>query len=218
MKRLISLIVAALALTLACGAVANVLVYQNSFSKNKDLKRIGKLQGGGKCKSSWKGERAYGVRVNTGEHACLFNTPVEGDAKQPDHVVQVVGKVLKKTNKRIRDKVYIGIAMRANRSSGYEVRVFPKGRGYELLKNGVTIDEGRSKALKPLDKRNQLRVSVDRNTLVAKVNGKRLVKFTDKDPEEVVGRKTAMAFGSEAKANKDGFGVFDKLKVFVPDP
>ena len=30
--------------------------------------------------------------------------------------------------------------------------------------------------------------------------------------------QTAIGFGSVAKANKDGFGVIDSIKVFVPTP
>ncbi|HKJ35795.1 MAG TPA: hypothetical protein VKA36_04440 [Solirubrobacterales bacterium] len=218
MKRLIAATIVALALAFAASAVANVLIYQNGFGKKRDVQRVSKLQGGGKCKSSWKGKRALGLRVNKGNKNCLFRTPVEGDSKQPDHTIQALGKVLKKTNKKVRDKVYVGVALRANRRSGYEIRVFPKGRRYELLKNGDAVRKGKNRDIKPLDKRNQIRLGVSRNTVVAKVNGKRVAKFTDKAAEEVSGRKTAVAFGSEAKANKDGFGIVDKIKVFVPTP
>jgi hypothetical protein len=218
MKRLIAALTTALVLAFAASAVANVLIYQNGFGKKRDVQRISKLQGGGKCKSSWKGKRALGLRVNKGLKDCLFRTPVEGDSKQPDYTIQASGKVLKKTKKNVRDKVYVGLAARANRKSGYEFRIFPKGRRYELLKNGDTVAEGKNKLIKPLDKRNQMRLAVDRNTVIAKVNGKRAAKFTDRTAEEVGGRKTAIAFGSQAKANKDGFGVVDRLKVLIPSP
>lgn len=218
MKRLIALTVATLALVFAAGAVANVLVYQNGFGKKKDFKQLVKLQGGGKCKDQWKGEKSFGIRVNKGRRNCLWRTPVQGDRNRPDHVLQAVTKVRKRTNKRIRRKVYAGLAVRANRKSGYEVRVFPKGRRFELLKNGETIAGGRNKAINALDKRNQIRLSALKNTVIAKVNGRRLAKFTDRAAEEVAGQKTAIAFGSEAKANKDGFGVIDRVKVLVPSP
>jgi hypothetical protein len=218
MKRLISTTVAVLIVALAGVALANVLVYQNNFGKKKDFKQIERLQGGSKCKSFWKGKKALGTRVNTGSKECLFSTPVEGDSKQPDVTLQAVGKVLKKTNKKVRSKVYVGLATRANRKSAYEVRIFPKGRTFELLKNGDEVAAGKNTAIKELDKRNQIRLSVDKGTVIAKVNGKRLAKFEDKSPEEVVGRKTAIGFGSVAKSNKDGFGLIDSIKAFVPDP
>jgi hypothetical protein len=218
MKRLIPPIALALALAFAAVAVANVLVYQNNFSKKTDFKRIERLQGGGKCKSFWKGEKALGTRVNTGMRECLFSTPVEGDGKQPDYTIQVAGKVLKKTNKKVRDKIYVGVAGRANRKSAYEVRVFPKGKTFQLLKNGEELAGGKNKSIAELNKRNLIRLSIDGGTVVAKVNGKRLAKFDDRSPEEVSGRRAAIGFGSVAKANKDGFGVVDSIKVFVPSP
>ena len=128
MKRLISTTVAVLIVALAGVALANVLVYQNNFSKKKNFKQIERLQGGSKCKSFWKGKKALGTRVNTGSKECLFSTPVEGDSKQPDLTLQAVGKVLKQTNKKVRSKVYVGVATRANRKSAYEVRIFPEGQ------------------------------------------------------------------------------------------
>jgi hypothetical protein len=172
MKRLIPPTVLALALALAAGAIANVVIYQNNFSKKKDFKRIERLQGGGKCKGTWKGKKAFGTRVNGGSRECLFSTPVEGDSKQPDYTIQAAGKVLKKTNKKVRDKVYVGVAGRANRKSAYEVRVFPKGRTFALLKNGEEVAGGKNKSIAELDKRNLIRLSIDRGTVVAKVNGK----------------------------------------------
>lgn len=218
MKRLISLTIASLALVLSAGAIANVLVYENNVSKKKFFKQIDKLQGGGKCKLSWKGEKSLGLRVNKGNRDCLFTTPVEGDSKEPDHTIQAVGKVLKKTDKKVRKNIYVGLASRANRKSGYEIRVFPKGRRFQLLKNGAVLAEGKNKAINALDKRNQLRLTTEGNTITAKANGKRLAKITDRAAEEVVGRKPALAFGSEARANKDGFGVIDRIKIFVPSP
>lgn len=218
MKRLIPLLVAAFVLAFAGAAVANVLVFQNNFGKQKDVKRMKKLQGGGKCKSNWKGKQAFGVRVNSGNRDCLFRTPVEGDAKQPNYTIQAAAKARRKTHKRVQNKVYIGLAARANRKSAYEIRVFPKPRKFRLLKNGQNIARGTHKAIKPLNRNNLLRLSVERGVVTAKANGKRLAKFNDRAAEEVVGRKTALAFGSEAKANKPGIGVFDNIKVFVPSP
>jgi hypothetical protein len=218
MKRLIAPIVAALALALGGTAIANVLIYQNGFGKKKDFERIERLQGGKKCKSFRKGGRALGLRVNTGSHECLFQTPVEGDAKRPDYTIQAAAKVQKKTNKKVRDKVYVGLAARANRKSAYEIRIFPKGRTFQLLKSGDEVAADKNRAINPLDKRNLIRLHVDGGTVIATVNGERLARFDDQSPREVTGRKTAIGFGSVAKANKDGFGVVDSLKVFVPTP
>lgn len=218
MKRLIALTIAALSLLFAVGASASVLIYQNDFSAKQHFQRIVKLEGGGKCKHSWQNKRAFEVRVNAGRHDCLYTTPVEGDSKQPDMMIQARAKVLDRTHKKIRDKVYIGLALRANRKSAYELRVFPKGRTYELIRNGILVDSGKNDAIASLDQKNQMRLSADGRSVVAKVNGTRLAGFEDEAIEEVRGQQSGLIFGSEAKPNKDGFGVFDNVKVFLPNP
>ena len=218
MKRLIALIAVVAGLVLVGSAFANVLIHKNGFSSKKDFTRIDRLQGGGNCKSSRSG-KALQLKVTSGSRECLFQTPVEGDRKRPDHTIQAAEKVLKKnTDKKVREKIYVGLAVRASRSSAYEVRVFPKGGSYVLLKSGAELDSGTSEAIEGLDKRNQIRLEVTGSTVVATVNGERLARFVDEAPEEVTGRKAAISFGSVAKSNKDGFGVVDSVKVFVPTP
>lgn len=219
MKRLIVPIVLALVLALAGVAVANVLVYNNNFGKQKDVRQIKKLQGGGKCNGNWRGkQKALGVRVSAGNHNCLFRTPVEGDRNQPDYTIQALGKGQRNTHPRVRNRFYIGLAARVSRRSGYEMRVFPKPRKFQLLKNGEEVAGGEHRAIKPLNRDNVLRLKVQGGIVLAKVNGKRLARFKDQSPEEVDGRRTALTFGSEARPDKDGIGVFDKVKVLVPSP
>jgi len=218
MKRTLAFIVIAGALAFAAIASANVLVFTTDFNKRKDVTRIDRLVGGKSCVKSWKGEKALGGEVKVGRKSCMLQTPVEGDAKQPDHVIQTTGKVLSKSAKKIRKQVYVGLALRANTKSSYEIRIFPKGRRYKLLKNGDAVDQGKNKAINELDKRNLIRFEAFKSDVTAKVNGKRLAKFKDNDPAEVNGRKTAITFGSEARSNKNGYVVFQSIKAFVPDP
>lgn len=218
MRRLIPLLATAAALAIAGTAAAGVTVYKTSFGAKSDFKQVRKLEGGGKCGKSWKGKQSFGVLVKEGRHECLFRTPVEGDRKQPDHTMQVVAKVLKKTDKKVRDSVYAGVALRANRKTDYEVRVFPKGRRWQLLKSGLELDAGKEPAISALGEANRIRLGVDGDSVLAKVNGKTLATFRDRSPQEVSGQKTALTFGSEANSKKDGFGAFDKIKVLVPDP
>jgi hypothetical protein len=218
MRRLLPPLIATLVLALTATAVAGVSVYKNPFDKRAEFKQIRKLQGGGKCGKSWKGKKSFGVVVKEGRRNCSFRTPVEGDRKQPDHAIQAVAKVLKKTHKKVRSSVYAGLALRANRKSHYEVRIYPKGRQWQLLKSGLEVDSGKNSAIAALNKKNRIRLAVTGDTVLAKVNGTKLATFEDQSPKEVSGRKTAVTFGSEAKSKKDGLGVFDKVKVLVPDP
>ncbi len=219
MRRLLIATIAAISLALAGTAFASVLIYKNGFGSRSDFKQIGKLAGGKACKKSHKGGKVFEGHVKKGGKECLFTTPVEGDRNQPDYTVQAEGRVLKKTDKRIRSKVYVGVAARANARSAYEIRVFPKGRQYALLKNGAEVSSGKNKAIKALDEKNKIRLSVDRGSITARVNGKSLADFDDESVEEVRGRKTALAFGSEGRSKKkEGFVRIDRVKVFVPNP
>jgi len=218
MKRLLAFTVIAGALAFAAFASANVLVFTTDFNKKKDVSRIDRLVGGKSCAKSWKGKKALGAEVKVGRKSCMLQTPVEGDAKQPNHVLQSTMKVSSKTSKKIRKQAYVGLALRANAKSSYEIRIFPKGRKYKLLKNGDAVDQGKNKAIAELDKRNRLRFEAFKSEITAKVNGKRLAKFKDNNPSEVNGRKTAITFGSEARSNKNGYMVFQSIKGFVPEP
>lgn len=218
MKRLLTLTIAALALAFAASAVAGITIYKNGFKTKREAKEIGKLQGGKPCKKAGPGNRTLQTKVTKGNRNCLFSTPVEGDSERPNHVVQVIGQVQRKTRKRIRKRVYLGAAVRVSRRSGYELRIFPKGRRYRLLRNGERVAGGQSKDIDRINKRNVVRISAVGRKVLAKVNGKRLTVFRDDAPEEVNGRKTALGFGSVAKSNKNGFGRFVKVKVVVPNP
>lgn len=217
MRRLIAIPVLIAALVAVGSAAAAVAVYKNGFNSRSDFGAVHKL-GGGQCGKSWKGKKQLGFVVKSGNQQCLLATPVEGDSKQPDHTIQAVGKVGKNTNKKIRSSVYVGVALRANARTAYEVRIFPKGRRWQLIKSGNQIEGGREKAIKKLGADNRIRLSTDGSTVAARVNGAALATFKDRSPEEVSGRKTAVSFGNAKKSKKDGLGTFSKIKVLVPSP
>jgi hypothetical protein len=218
MKRIIVTATLIAALVCAAYASAGVFVFSVDFSKKKDVSKIDRLIGGKKCSKSWKGKKSLGARVKVGHKSCVFETSVEGDGKQPDHTIVTTAKVLKKTEKKVRRDVYVGAALRANRKSSYELRVFPKGGRFTLLRNGGELAEDKSKAIAPLGKKNKIQLSATGGNIAAKVNGNKLVAFRDNEPEEVRGTKAAIAFGSEARSNKDGYMVFKNVKVLVPNP
>lgn len=217
MKRLISIPIVIVALLGAGSALAGVAVYKNAFKSRGDFGAVQKL-GGGKCGKSWKDRKQLGFTVKEGNQECMLATPVEGDTKQPDQTIQAVGKVGKNTDEKIRSSVYVGVALRANAKSAYELRVFPKGRRWQLLKNGNEVEGGREKSIKELGADNRLRLSADGSKIAARVNGAALATFRDDSPEEVSGRKSALSFGNTKSSKKDGLGTFDKVKILVPDP
>lgn len=219
MRRSIPVITAIALLALGgIAAAASVLVYPNNFSKRAEVREIKKFGGGKACKTSWHNKKALGISVK-GPANCLLRTPVEGIEDHPDHAIRLVGKVGKRTDRQIRDRVYVGAALRASRRSSYELRVFPKGRLWELLKNGEEVAGGRETEIGALGKANKIRFSVTGNTVLARVNGKTLERFKDQDPEQVSGRKVGLVYGSTAnRENAEGRGSFDKVRVLVPVP
>jgi hypothetical protein len=208
------------ALVAAASATAGISVFKTSFSTRGEYSAIDRLSGAPKdCKRSWRGKKSLGVLVKGGEAHCALSTPVEGESSKPNLIVKGVGVVTKSTDKKLRKHTYVGLAVRADRRGDYEVRVFPKTRRFQLLKSGEVLAQGREKAIEALDEKNRIEISAIGNAVAAKVNGKRVAKFGDKDADQVKGRQTAVVYGTTKKSKKaEGIGYFDKLKVQVPTP
>ena len=109
-----------------------VTVYKNDFSRKAEAKEL-RHSSGKHCGKSWR-KKAESVRVQRtrGSGACGYRPPVEGDTDGPDHDFRAKAKLLQRTPKGIRGGAYVAIAVRSGRSSGYELRVFPKKHKFEL--------------------------------------------------------------------------------------
>lgn len=222
MKRLITTtaLLAVLGLLFATLSGAAISVYKNNFSGKDAYKSVTKLGGNkGKCKRNWRKKSALGVSVK-GKQDCSMQTPVEGDGKGPDHIVQVLAKVTQATDKKVRKSTYVGLIVRANRKESYELRVFPKIKRWQLLKSGEVLKQNRDKKrIKGFARKNKLELRAIGDTIVAKSNGKVLVELRDRNAEQVGGRKTGVSYGNRKSAKKaGGKAFFDKLKVQVPTP
>lgn len=224
MKRLQIILIAAVAAaaaTFASGASGAVItLLKTSFDSPGQFEAIKPLSGPGKqCKRDWRNESALGFTSKGGPVECTVSTPVSGDSAQPDQIVRVVAKINKDTDKKVRETVYVGVVVRASRKESYELRVIPKQRRFQLLKSGEVLDQDRDKTIEGLAKKNRLQISVEGSTVTAKVNGKTLATFKDKDADQVTGRQTGLSFGNTGKSKKGlGIGFFDNLKVQIPAP
>ena len=218
MKRIALTIAVLSVLATATAASGAISVLKTSFSTRSEYSSVKKLPGSpGACKRSWRNKKSLGVLVKGGATDCGLKTPVEGDAKLPNLIVKAAAKVTKETDKKVRDSVYVGVSVRADRREGYELRVFPKSRRWQLLKSGEVLAENREKGIGGLDEKNKLEISAIGSTVTAKVNGKRLNELKDKNAEQVKARGTGLTYGSRKKAKKaEGVGVFDNVKVQVP--
>lgn len=221
MKRLPIIIIAALVAVFAAAAFGSgITVFKTSFSSRAEFEAIKGLSGpNNKCKRDWRNESALGVTVKGGPVECAVSTPVSGDAAQPDQLVRVIAKVNKDTDKKVRKTTYVGVVVRANRKEGYELRVVPKARRFQLLKSGEVIDDGRVESIDGMATKNRLQIGVERSTVTAKVNGRVVATFKDKNADQVTGRQAGLSFGNSGKSKKGhGVAFFDKLKVQVPVP
>jgi len=212
-----TLLSALVAAGLAHGAIS---VFKTSFDTRADYRSIQELPGNAKeCRRSWREKTAVGVATEGGKIDCALATPVEGDADQPDHIVQARAKVTKRTDRKVRRYAYVGVTVRTNRKEGYELRIFPKARHWQLLKSGEVLEQGRSSEIEGLTRKNRLQISALGDRIKAKVNGRKLAEFRDQNAEQVDGRKTGLTYGDRKRSRHAKVkAFFDKLKVQVPVP
>jgi hypothetical protein len=211
----------AFSLALAASATAVIYVYGNGFSSKGAFKEMKRTGGGSKCDKSYR-ERSKSMRVTVaGKRLCDFGPPVVGDSAQPNHVIFAKGQVLpKKTPKALRKAAYLAVKVRSGRGDSYELQIRPKAGRYKLLRSpaaGAVSEEGRSGAIRSINKPNSLRLEAKGARVVAFVNGERLVSVQDPNPEEVGGRKVAFGIGSRKNSNRAIVGVFDRVRAGIAE-
>lgn len=211
------LLVAALG-TAAVASAAGITVWKTSFKSRSDVREVRSLSGPKKkCQKSWRDKTALGVETKGGPVDCALATPVVGDAAQPNHIVRVIAKMNKATDKKLRKAFYLGVIVRADRKESYELRVFPGNRKYQLLKSGEVLQQGKDKAVAGGAKKNRLQIEAKGQTVTGNVNGKVVATFRDENAEQVTARGTGLSYGVRKGSKKSkGVGFFDQLKVQVP--
>ena len=202
-------------------AIAAVTVYDNNFSSRAEFKQIIKSGGGKRCDRSFRKKgKSMRAAVKRSPTTCSFRPPVQGDAELPNHDVRVDGKILKRTEKRLRGGAFVELTVRAGGGGvGYALRVFPHKQRFELSRGpagGEFPVRGKSNAIKRVNKRNQLRLVASGATVTAFVNGKELAKATDGNPGQVTGTKLRFALGSQGQKQGKVAATFKKVVVTVP--
>jgi hypothetical protein len=211
------------AVVLTATAIAGVTVYQNNFSSGKETKELRHAEGK-HCKKDWrKKAKSLEVSAERGRTVCGYRPPVQGDGAGPDHRIRVQAKLLKDTPKKVRGRVYVGVAVRSAKDIGYQLQVFPSEHKFRLARragsdNVNILDKGANKAIKGVNKPNVLNLSVTGSQLAASVNGKRVAKVTDRNSSQVNGRKLEIMLGYAKKRKKPASATFDSLAVQVPKP
>jgi hypothetical protein len=211
----------ATALAVAATAIAGVTVYENDFSSRGEFSEIGK-SGGKACDRSYrKKSGSMRASVERGPVTCSFRPPVQGDSELPNHVVKVDGKILESTPNSVRGGAFIEVSLRAGGGGvGYMLRVFPEKKRFELIRGpegggGGFPAQGRNPNIKPVNKRNKLRLTATGGEITAAVNGEQIATVTDDDPGQVPGRKVRFGVGGEKQSGKDVGAVFRRVSVGV---
>lgn len=206
--------------SLAAIAVADVLIYSNPLTSERDGKELHHFEGkAANCARHVKNESLV-IQV-TAKDICGYRLPLEGDRPQPNHSLHARVKLGKQTPKEIRAKSFLGVAIRYGGGTGYTFRVLPSGRKFALRRlpkgKGFNVG-GKDKKIKPLNKWNDIRVVARGAHVTAIVNGKKIAEADDADAKAVKGRK-AEIFAGANKGNKVGaYGRVDDVRLTVPNP
>lgn len=214
-------LVAALSVIAAGSAVAAVTVYDNDFSSRAEVKEMIKSGGGKRCDRSFRKKgKSMRAAVKRSPTTCSYRPPVQGDGELPNHDVKVDGKILKKSEKRLRGGAFLEATVRAGGGGvGYTLRVFPEKKRFELTRGpggGEFPIRGESRAINKINKRNQLRLVAAGAEIRALVNGAELAKVTDNNPGQVSGTKVRFAVGSQKEKKGNIVATFKQVAVAVP--
>jgi hypothetical protein len=220
----IALLTALAALAIAAAAaLAGITVYKNNFSSKGEAREIRHAEGK-HCDRSWR-KKAESVRVDVkrGPDLCGYRPPVQGDTAGPDLDIQAKEKILRVTPRRLRDGAYLMLDVRGSKTTGYQLRVFPKKHKFQLIRMpaGGGSDfpaKGTSTAIAGVKKANVLRLSAVGNKVTARANGKKLAQVNDSNSAEVSGRTLELGIGGARSSHKQVSGTLDDLKVQVPKP
>lgn len=213
--------VTVLALALGGGiAAATVVIYSNDFSSRTEFRALQKFEGGKPCRKFWRDKKTFGVEVKKGPLQCDFRTPVSGDSKEPDHEIEAGATVLKSTAKRVRGAAYAGIALRADESSRYELRVLPQTKEWELRRRPDSPDfpiRGTDQGIRPINKQNRLKLRAFGDRITAIVNKVTVVPaFTDPDSGDLNGRRTLLVAGHGVNSGRSAEASFKDVRIRLP--
>jgi len=220
LKLMTATIVLVLASSLGVAA-ASVVIYNNPFKSKAAYKEVKKFKSKKACRRFFPGKKGFGAEVRKGPLQCDFRTPVIGDAKEPDHEIEVTAKLRDSTPKGVRKGAYVGLAVRADKSSRYELRVFPHRREWELRRKpdggGAGFPaEGSDSSIKKTGKVNKLKLRAFDDKVTAYVNKKTVASVTDNKPGDLNGRKTMIVAGNSKKKKSSAEISFENLRVRIP--
>lgn len=207
-------------LALGGAAVAAVRVYHNTFDGKRDAKELD-LSGKG-CKAEVRGNKnQLGVSTPEGGTRCRLRLPVQADASQPDHIVDVEAKLLPRTPDGIRKRVYVGLTVREGGGGFYELRVYPERRRFSLVRkpggDAFPVTAKDNEIGKTGDK-NKLTLRALGDAVSAKINKLAVEEVVDPQPGGLPGTKLSLILGQEGGSSEGAAAWFKDVRVSVPNP
>lgn len=246
------------ALIAACGLLAGtavavqaapIPVAQYTFATQGDVGALTNVKSGARCAKKWRNRMALGVTLGEGTNSCILRTSVVADSSDvaPDQIISAVVGMGRGGTAKLQKKAYQGVAVRQSDTAGYELRVFPTAKRWEVHRDpkgtapavlmgsgtGKFIRSGmESKAPQP-DQGKQGKTGAKTNnialkafdfggtstSLVATVNGRNVLSNTDSGMDQPDGRRSAITAGVGGTSAGTGVvAVFDDVTVQVPNP
>lgn len=208
--------------SLAAGALASVTIYTNDFKAKHEFKTVSKAAGGKACERFWHKKKAFGIEAKK-KTECAYEIPVFSDGSGGNLNVKTFFKAFSaNTTSKIRKGTFGFLALRASNSARYQLRVFPKGRRWELRRgpaSGQFPVKGKLKQIAPFDKRNDVQMRVSGDKIDVWVQGKAVVKgLVDSSAAQVSGSGIRIGIGQANKAKRPTSGIFNKVRVDLPKP
>lgn len=205
-----------------------VAVY--SFQTAGDVAAF-KKQVGRACTRKWHQQKAMSIGVGEGTAECVFDTSVVADSSDPrsDLEIAATGALGAGGDGKLRNRAFVGVAVRSSATAGYELRVFPAAGKWQVFRDpagaapAALVRAGQSKAIQPKKPSALLLRAFDFNTptttVVARIGRQTLLSFTDAAADSPDGRRSAVAVGVKGKGSGNGVtGVFDDVAIRVPNP
>lgn len=221
---------ASLALGAAAAVAGPVTIALYTFENPADSLAFLKGEGAKCTKKAGKGNMS--VLLGAGTSVCTFRSSVVASADDvaPDQEVSATGVVAASTPRKLQKKAFVGVNVRESDSAGYELRVRPIARSWQVFRDpkgsaGPTLfRSGKGKFIRQGAKPNSLLLrAFDFGTastqLRAAVNGKTVLTATDSGADQPDGHRNGVAAGVKGSGPGAGMaGLFDNVAIKIPNP
>lgn len=215
--------------TAAFAGPVNVAKYQ--FKSKSEVLNFVKASSGS-CAKKWRKDQTMSVKAEGATKMCAYRSGVIGDATDaaPDQEVAAQAALLASTPAKKRDRIYVGVGVRFSNNAGYQFRVFPTRRTWQLVRDakgsaGATVlASGNSNEIVPkIGAVNYILIRAfdmgqPETTIRVGVNGKFLRTYVDSTSSQADGRKTVVMVGAKSGNAGDAVARFDRVSIRVPFP